>query len=113
MTERRLREALEHLASRGCELTRLVGASVNCDKAGRWTAIGPEVLCSACYARWALDDREAARQEAWYFRRLGFCDAAVCPYCLECPGHGRGGKAPPCCKRAGRYNGFGSDGQLP
>lgn len=29
---------------------------------------------------------------------------------LECPGHGRGGTAEPCCDRAGRYNGYGSDG---
>jgi hypothetical protein len=30
----------------------------------------------------------------------------------ECPGHDRGGTAPPCCERAGQYNGFGSDGPL-
>jgi hypothetical protein len=28
----------------------------------------------------------------------------------ECPGHGRGGTAEPCCGRAGVYNGYGSDG---
>jgi hypothetical protein len=27
---------------------------------------------------------------------------------LDCPGHGRGGSAVPCCARAGEYNGFDS-----
>lgn len=31
-----------------------------------------------------------------------------CRWCAECPGHGRGGKAEPCCERAGEYNGYDS-----
>ena len=30
----------------------------------------------------------------------------------ECPGHKRGGTRSRCCKRAGEYNGYGSDGPL-
>jgi hypothetical protein len=44
----------------------------------------------------------------WGQHQLGKCNPANCRWCNECPGHERGGKAPPCCDRAGEYNGYGS-----
>ena len=49
----------------------------------------------------------------WLFQchQQGMCWPG-CRWCQECPGYDRGGKAPPCCDRAGQYNGYGSDGPL-
>lgn len=42
-------------------------------------------------------------------RRLhdgNICHQPSCIFCQECPGYERGGKAAPCCERAGEYNGY-------
>lgn len=44
----------------------------------------------------------------WAAARQGVGGVSPAPPRAECPGHDRGGTAPPCCGRAGEYNGFGS-----
>ena len=55
---------------------------------------------------------EKLRKAQFALHQNGLCDGPPCPFCLECPGHERGGKAPPCCDRAGEYNGYNSDGPI-
>lgn len=56
--------------------------------------------------------RDRLKMDGWTRDRLGY---DYCPECTEkkkrtCRGHRNGNTGPPCCKKAGKYNGYGSDG---
>lgn len=64
--------------------------------------------------RWRedLDVASQLLREGGVAVRMGRAAAGDVQPSAECPGHERGGTGPPCCDRAGDYNGFGSDGPL-
>ncbi len=63
-----------------------------------------------------MTDAEETHQTTYrwllWFHQQGQCNPLSCRWCNRCCGYSHEHNGPPCCERAGEYNGYGSDGAL-